>query len=63
MRASLSQERRRQILTRGVTGLVPYAIAVAVAPLSPYATVVICGLIALFYALPIASSDGESERD
>ena len=52
----LSNERRRQILNRALTGLIPYAIATALAPVSPYATLAICASVAAFYALPIASS-------
>jgi uncharacterized membrane protein len=53
--APIEAERRRQILSRGIAGLIPYAIAVAVAPISAYLTVIICGAVAVFYALPIAS--------
>jgi uncharacterized membrane protein len=58
LRAQLSAERRRYILTRGIAGLVPYAIAVAVAAVSSYATLAICGAVAVFYALPIGSGGG-----
>jgi uncharacterized membrane protein len=51
----LSYKRRRQILNRALTGLIPYAIATALAPVSPYATLAICAAVAVFYALPIAS--------
>jgi uncharacterized membrane protein len=51
----LPPERRRLILMRSVSGLVPYAVAIAVAPLSPYATLAICGVLAVFYATPIAT--------
>jgi uncharacterized membrane protein len=51
----IDPERRRQILSRGIVGLIPYAAAVAVAPISPYLTVIICAAVAVFYALPIAS--------
>ena len=47
---------RRRILVRSISGLIPYAVAVAVAPLSPYATLAICAALAAFYALPIASA-------
>lgn len=46
--------RRRQILRRTITGLVPYAVAAAIAPVSSYATLAICGAVALFYALPVS---------
>ena len=57
----MSEERRRQILSRGVTGLLPYAVATALAPVSQYATLAICGAVAAFYALPIASGGGSQE--
>jgi uncharacterized membrane protein len=40
------------IRRRSRTGLVPYAVATALAPLSAYVTIAICALIAVFYALP-----------
>jgi uncharacterized membrane protein len=45
----------RRILARSFTGLPPYVIAAAIAPVSQYATLAICGGLAVFYALPIAS--------
>ena len=51
----LSFDQRRSILTRGVTGLFPYVVATALAPVSAYATLAITAAIAAFYALPIAS--------
>jgi TMEM175 potassium channel family protein len=48
-------ERRRQILSRSITGLLPYAIATAVAAFSADLTLIICAAVAVFYALPIAS--------
>lgn len=51
----LTHDRRRKLVGRGFTGVVPYAIATAVAPLSAYATLIICGAIAVFYALPVAT--------
>jgi uncharacterized membrane protein len=55
LRVDLSRDERRRILTRFVTGLIPYALAMALAPVSPYITLAICGGVAAFYALPIAS--------
>jgi uncharacterized membrane protein len=51
----LSLERRRQILSRAVVGLIPYALATALAFVSPYVTLAICAVVAAFYAQPIAS--------
>jgi uncharacterized membrane protein len=50
--ATMDERRRRRILWRNATGLAPYVAAVAVAPLSAYATLAICGLVALYYASP-----------
>jgi uncharacterized membrane protein len=54
MRVELSPATRRRIISRFVTGLAPYALATALAVVSPYATLAICAAIAVFYALPIA---------
>jgi uncharacterized membrane protein len=51
----LDLERRRQIMSRGITGLVPYALATAIAAFSADLTLIICAAIAVFYALPIAT--------
>ena len=39
-----------------MVGLIPYAIATAMAPLSPYLTLAICAAVAAFYASPAASA-------
>ena len=49
---------RRRILARSVSGLAPYLIAMIVALFSAYATLAICGALAVFYAFPIASGGG-----
>jgi uncharacterized membrane protein len=51
----LSLERRRQIFTRSVSGVVPYVLATALAVISPYITLAMAAALAAFYALPIAS--------
>jgi uncharacterized membrane protein len=51
----LDEPIRSLTLKRGVAGLLPYAIATAVAPLSPYLTLAICAAVAVFYASPAAS--------
>ena len=56
----LSDERRRQIITRGVFGLIPYTLATALAAVSPYCTLAICAAVAFYYALPIAQGGGQS---
>jgi uncharacterized membrane protein len=59
----LPLERRRQILMRFASGAIPYAIATALAAVSAYATLAICGGLALFYALPIASGGAADDDD
>jgi uncharacterized membrane protein len=55
LHADLPVAERRRILTASVSGLGPYAVASALAVVSPYVTLVICAALAIFYALPIAS--------
>jgi uncharacterized membrane protein len=55
LEAQLPTEQRRVILFRSLSGLAPYAVAIAVAPLSAYATLAICGALGAFYATPLAS--------
>jgi uncharacterized membrane protein len=49
---SVTPDVRRWVLRRNAAGLLPYAVATAAGALSPYITLVICGLVAAFYALP-----------
>ena len=55
----LPVEQRRQILYRSIAGVGPYAIATALAALSSYLTLGICGALAIFYAFPIGSGGAE----
>lgn len=59
LRRPLSLEDRRRILSRSISGVIPYAIATALAALSSYLTIAICFGIAIFYALPIGSGGTE----
>ncbi|MDQ6834601.1 MAG: TMEM175 family protein [Actinomycetota bacterium] len=52
---ALSLEQRRRILASSLIGLVPYAVATALAFVSPYVTLGICAAVALYYAQPTAS--------
>jgi len=54
----MPEELRRRILRRNATGIGPYVIATALAPVSAYATVGICLAIAVFYALPTGIEEG-----
>ncbi len=48
----LTPKMRRSVLRRNAAGVIPYAVATAAAALTPYITLAICGLVAVFYALP-----------
>ena len=56
----IPEARRRQILVRSVLGLLPYLLATALAPVSADVTLIICGAVAIFYTLPIASGGAET---
>jgi uncharacterized membrane protein len=51
----MSLAQRQLVLKRSLAGLVPYAVAVAVAPLSAYATLGICAAVGAYYMRPFAS--------
>ena len=55
LREQLSITQRRQILMRTVPGLPLYAMATALAAVSPYITLGVSAALAIFYALPIAA--------
>jgi len=57
----LTPEVRSAVLRRNARGLLPYAFATAVAALSPYLTLAICGAVAVFYALPATTGDTPPE--
>lgn len=59
MKEQLPLERRRTIYARATTGIVPYVIATALAPVSAYATLAITFAIAALYTLPFTSQLGE----
>jgi uncharacterized membrane protein len=58
LHTKLPDHERRQILTRSLRGILPYAIATGLAIVSPYITFAICVAIAVYYALPIGSGGG-----
>lgn len=62
LRQPLDDAARRRVLTRNGAGLIPYAVATAVAPLSQYLTLAICGAVAVYYALPTDGRAGRSAR-
>jgi uncharacterized membrane protein len=49
-------QERRDLYRRAATGVIPYAVATPLAFVSPYITLAICALLAVFYATPLAST-------
>jgi hypothetical protein len=54
---TLGPAERKAIMRRNMVGLLPYVIATAVAPLSSYLVLAICGAVGLYYALPVTTTD------
>jgi uncharacterized membrane protein len=59
----VSEAERRKILRRALSGLIPYALATALAVVSPYVTLAICGAVAAFYASPASRGGQPVDRD
>jgi uncharacterized membrane protein len=55
LHTKLPDHERRRILGRSIRGILPYAVATALAVVSPYITFGICVAIAVYYALPVGS--------
>jgi uncharacterized membrane protein len=53
----MPEAERRRILARSASGVTPYVFAVALAPVSAFATLGISAAVAVFYALPQASGN------
>jgi len=62
-RPDIDEETKRRIIRRNGAGLLPYVAATAVAPVSSYLTLVICGAVAGYYALPSTTSDARGEGE
>ncbi|HEY1569225.1 MAG TPA: TMEM175 family protein [Solirubrobacteraceae bacterium] len=62
METEIPLAERRQILVRSISGLLPYALATVLAVVSAYASLAICGALAVFYALPLASGGVQRPR-
>jgi uncharacterized membrane protein len=52
LRHEISEADCRRIRRRNAAGVVPYALAVALAPVSAYASLGVCALVAAYYAIP-----------
>jgi uncharacterized membrane protein len=56
LEGSISDAERHLLLRRAVSGVIPYAVAVALAIISPYASLAVCGAVGVFYAFPAANT-------
>jgi TMEM175 potassium channel family protein len=54
---SIGPAERTAIMRRNMVGLLPYFVATAVAPLSSYLVLAICGAVGVYYALPTTNAD------
>jgi uncharacterized membrane protein len=61
MSDQIDAQGRRTIFLRALSGLLPYALATALAPVSAYLSLAICGAVAVYYALPFASASQAPE--
>jgi uncharacterized membrane protein len=56
-------ERARRLLYFAALGQIPYVLAVGLAIVSPYVTLAICALTAVYYSLPIATRGAGVQSD
>jgi uncharacterized membrane protein len=59
---TIGPAQRKAIMRRNMVGLLPYVIATAVAPLSSYLVLAICGAVGVYYALPTTPSSACPKR-
>jgi uncharacterized membrane protein len=59
----VSEEVRGEVLRRNAVGLAPYAVATALAAVSPYLTFAITAVIAAYYAIPSTTGDVAREPE
>jgi uncharacterized membrane protein len=55
LKQKMAPETARRLLYFAALGQIPYVLAVALAFVSPYITLAICGLTAVYYSLPLAT--------
>ncbi len=55
LKEPIASEQAHRLLYFAALGQIPYVLAVALAIVSPYVTLAICGLTAVYYSLPVAT--------
>jgi uncharacterized membrane protein len=63
LKEPIPPEKARRLLYFAALGQIPYVLAVALAIVSPYVTLAICALTAVYYSLPIASRGAGRQSD
>lgn len=60
LEGEIDERTRRRTLLLAALGIVPYVVAAALAPVSPYISLGICAAVAVYYALPVASDSRDA---
>jgi uncharacterized membrane protein len=63
LKQKMAPETARRLLYFAALGQIPYVLAVALAFVSPYITLAICGLTAVYYSLPVATRGAGIKSD
>jgi uncharacterized membrane protein len=63
LKEPIPPERARRLFHYAALGQIPYVLAVALAIVSPYVTMAICALTAIYYSLPIATRGAGVQSD
>src|ERR1700712_4358993 len=63
LKEPIPPERARRLFHYAALGQIPYVLAVALAIVSPYVTLAICALTAIYYSLPIATRGAGVQSD
>jgi uncharacterized membrane protein len=63
LKEPIPPERGRRLLYFAALGQIPYVLAVVLAIVSPYVTLAICALTAVYYSLPIATRGAGVQSD
>jgi uncharacterized membrane protein len=63
LKESIAPEKARRLLYFAALGQIPYVLAVALAVVSPYVTLVICASTAVYYSLPLATGGAGRHSD
>jgi uncharacterized membrane protein len=63
LKEPIAPERARRLLSFAALGQIPYVLATVLAVVSPYVTLAICALTAVYYSLPMATRGWDRHSD